>query len=143
MRKAIVLYTSDMKLMEKLTIEQRGILITAIAAYAMDEDVPFMEPATDMLFSHIANEIDRDTEKYEQTVERRREAARKRWSMQTHANAGVEVEDKDEEEVDVEVFHNTRAKRKGRNKRPAEQHDYDFQKIEADLLRRQREGLGT
>ena len=143
MRKAIVLYTSDMKLMEKLTIEQRGILITAIAAYAMDEEVPDMEPATDMLFSHITNEIDRDTAKYEQTVERRREAARKRWSMQMHANAGVEVEDKDEEEVEVEVFHNTRAKRKGRNKRPAEQHDYDFQKIEADLLRRQREGLGT
>lgn len=30
-----------------------------------------------------------------------------------------------------------------RNKRPAEQHDYDFQKIEADLIKRQREGLGT
>ena len=143
MRKAFVLYTSDMQLMDKLTIEQRGILITAIAAYTQDREVPDMDPATDMLFSHIANEIDRDTEKYEQTVERRREAARKRWSMQMYANAGVEVEDKDEEEVDVEVFHNTRTKRKGRNKRPAEQHDYDFQKIEADLLRRQREGLGT
>lgn len=138
MRKAIVLYTSDMQLMDKLTIEQRGILITAIAAYTQDKEVPDMDPATDMLFSHIANEIDRDTAKYEQTVERRREAARKRWSMQMHANAGVEVEDKDEEEVEVEVFHNTRAKRKGRNKRPAEQHAYDFDDIENMLLQRQK-----
>ncbi len=33
------------------------------------------------------------------------------------------------------------ANRSGRNKRPAEQHNYDFDMIEADLLRRQREGL--
>lgn len=35
------------------------------------------------------------------------------------------------------------AKRQGRNKRPTEQHDYDWNTIEAELLRRQREGLGT
>ena len=143
MRKAFVLYTSDMKLIDKLTIEQRGWLISAIAAYVSDEPVPPLDDQTDMLYSVIVNQIDRDTERYEKTVERRREAATKRWNMQMHANAGDAVEEAVAEADAVAVAvadKDTRAKRK-RNQRPAEQHNYDWKQIDADLLRRQREGL--
>ena len=136
MRKAFVLYTSDLELMEKLDFTQRGILITAIANYAADRPLPEMDPATDMLFAAIRKQLDRDNEKYERKVARLRDNAskseRNRNDIGSVAVAdAVAVADKD-----------IRAKR-GRNKRPAEQHDYDWKQIDADLLRRQREGLGT
>ena len=147
MRKAFVLYTSDMRLMKKLNVMQRGILITAIAAYVSGEPLPDMDPATDMLFSAVADQIDRDTERYNQTVERRKEAAQKRWSMQKHANAGVADAVADAEAVAVAVAvedavadKDTR-QRRGRNRRPKEQHDYDFDAIEADLLKHQKEAI--
>lgn len=138
MRKAFVLYTSDLELMEKLDFTQRGILITAIANYAADRSLPEMDPATDMLFAAIRKQLDRDNEKYERKVARLRDNASKSernrndiGSVSVADAVAVAVADKD-----------IRAKR-GRNKRPAEQHDYDWKQIDADLLRRQREGLGT
>ena len=138
MRKAFVLYTSDLELMEKLDFTQRGILITAIANYAADRPLPEMDPATDMLFAAIRKQLDRDNEKYERKVARLRDNASKSernrndiGSVAVADAVAVAVADKD-----------IRAKR-GRNKRPAEQHDYDWKHIDADLLRRQREGLGT
>jgi hypothetical protein len=138
MRKSFVLYISDMKLMEKLDLTQRGTLITAIAAYVKGEELPDMDPVTDMLFSVMAEHIDRDGAKYDRKVERLRENVSKSnrnrndiGSVAVADAVAVAVADKD-----------IRAKR-GRNKRPAEQHDYDWKQIDADLLRRQREGLGT
>lgn len=138
MRKSFVLYISDMKLMEKLDLSQRGILLTAIAAYVKGEGLPDMDPATDMLFSIVADHIDRDGEKYDRKVERLRENVSKSnrnrndiGGVNVNVNENVNVNDKDK-----------RAKR-SRNKRPAEQHDYDWTQINADLLKRQREGLGT
>ena len=138
MRKAFVLYTSDLELMEKLDFTQRGILITAIANYAADRPLPEMDPATDMLFAAIRKQLDRDNEKYERKVARLRDNASK--SERNRNDIGsVAVADA----VAVAVaYKDIRAKR-GRNKRPAEQHDYDWKQIDADLLRRQREGLGT
>jgi len=138
MRKSFLLYISDMRLMEKLDMEQRGVLLTAIAAYVKDEQLPELDPATDMLFSVIAEHIDRDGEKYNRKVERLRENISKS-NRNRNDIGGVN----DNENVNVNVNANekdTRAKR-GRNKRPAEQHNYDFKQIEADLLKRQREGL--
>lgn len=151
MRKAFMLYTSDMKLLDKLTIEQRGILLTAIAAYVADEELPEMDQATDIFFSTIAAQIDRDGEKYERKVERLRDNAsksnRNRNDIESKSVrnrndiSGVAVADAVADAVAV-ADKDKRAKR-GRNKRPAEQHDYDWKQIDVDLLRRQREGLTT
>ncbi len=140
MRKSFVLYISDMKLMEKLDLTQRGTLITAIAAYVKGEELPDMDSVTDMLFSVMAEHIDRDGAKYDRKVERLRENVSKS-NRNRNDIGGVNVNDN--ENVNVNVNEKDGRTKRGRNKRPAEQHDYDFQKIEADLLRRQREGLGT
>ena len=135
MRKAFVLYTSDLELMEKLDFTQRGILITAIANYASDRPLPEMDPATDMLFAAIRKQLDRDNEKYERKVARLNDnVSKSNRNRNDIGSVAVAV-------ADAVAVNNTRAKRGGRNKRPAEQHDYDFQKIEADLIKRQREGL--
>ena len=148
MRKSFVLYTSYYEQVQMLGFYQRGILLTAIMAHACgdDDELPDlnMEPETEMLFSMIASQMDRDGEKFDRTCERRRAAAKKRWessSMQMHANAGVNDNEDENENDNGDVFHKEIKRR--RNKRPAEQHNYDFKQIEADLLRRQREGLGT
>ena len=140
MRKSFLLYISDMRLMEKLDMEQRGVLLTAIAAYVKDEQLPELDPATDMLFSVIAEHIDRDGEKYNRKVERLRENVSK---SNRNRNEIGGVNDNDNENVNVNVNEKDTRKRRGRNKRPAEQHDYDWKQIDADLLRRQREGLTT
>lgn len=144
MRKSFVLYTSYYEQVQMLDIYQRGILLTAIMEHAGgdDDELPDMEPETEMLFSMIASQMDRDGEKFDRTCERRRAAAKKRWessSMQKHANAGVNDNEDENENDNGDVFH--KEKKRRRNQRPAEQHDYDWKQIDADLLKRQREGL--
>lgn len=58
-------------------MEQRGELFTAILCYASGEELPKLEPAADMAFSFIQDQMDRDTEKYEEVIDRRKEAGRK------------------------------------------------------------------
>ena len=142
MRDSFVLYTQYYDQIGELTVEQRGILFTAIFAHELDEELPEMDDLTRMCFSFIRDKLDRDAEKYDKICERRKAAADKRW-MQVHANAGSALHGDNEHENDNDndcVNDNERIKRR-RNKRPAEQHNYDFKQIEADLLKRQREGL--
>lgn len=63
--------------MEELTTEQRGILLTAVYAIQTGEDVPDMDKETRMAYKMIRNQLVRDKTKYEETIEKRREAGRK------------------------------------------------------------------
>ena len=77
MKNSFVLYTSYQKQLSLLTMEQRGILLTTIFAYVSGDDLPEMDTVTELAFSFIKADIDRDTEKYEKTIEARREAGLK------------------------------------------------------------------
>ena len=76
MRDSFILYTSYQEQMALLTMEQRGVLLTAIMAYSSDADLPDMDGITAMAFSFIRSDLDRDREKYEKTCEARREAGK-------------------------------------------------------------------
>lgn len=77
MRDSFVLYSSYSDQIELLTMEQRGILLTAIYKYVSGKDLPEMDGITNMAFSFIRTSLDRDAEKYEKKCEARREAGKK------------------------------------------------------------------
>ena len=77
MKNSFVLYTSYQKQLDLLTMEQRGRLLTAIMAYVSENDLPDMDGATEMAFSFIQSDLDKNAEKYQQTIESRREAGKK------------------------------------------------------------------
>lgn len=80
MRDSFVLYTENMEQIDMLSMEQRGILFTAIMKYERQESMPDMDGMTSMCFSFIRSKLDRDAEKYKDTVEKRRQAAASRWN---------------------------------------------------------------
>lgn len=73
---SFVLYTEYMEQIELLSMEQRGILLTAIFAYVSDTELPDMDGITKMAFAFIKSRIDKDTEKYAKTIEKRKEAGK-------------------------------------------------------------------
>lgn len=73
---SFVLYTEYMEQVELLSMDQRGILLTAIFAYVSDTELPDMDGITKMAFAFIKSRIDKDTEKYAKTIEKRKEAGK-------------------------------------------------------------------
>lgn len=65
MRDSFILYTEYVDAFDALTIEQRGILITAILHYEADMEIPAMDPLTSMAFQFIKNNLNRSDSAYE------------------------------------------------------------------------------
>ena len=76
-KNSFVLYTNYINQIELLNIEQRGVLFTAIMYYSSGVELPKMDAVTAMAFSFIKAQLDKDSEKYNKTVESRREAGKK------------------------------------------------------------------
>lgn len=71
--KSFVLYADYEKHITKLNNEQRGRLLTAMFLYFNEGIIPMeLDPATEMLMSVIAAQMDRDREKYEEISEKNR-----------------------------------------------------------------------
>lgn len=77
MERSFVLHTNYRKNIERLTMEQRGELFTAILNRAAAEPYAELDPITDMAMSFIASQLDRDLEKWQKIKENRAEAGRK------------------------------------------------------------------
>lgn len=75
-KNSFVMYTTYAEHINLLTMEQRGLLLTAIMNYASGEPLPDMDGMTRMAFSFIKVQMDRDSEKYQATVEKRRESGK-------------------------------------------------------------------
>lgn len=73
---SFVLYIEYLKHIQKLSMEQRGELFTAILCYAAGESIPELDAASDMAFSFIKERMDRDNAVYMEKVEKRREAGK-------------------------------------------------------------------
>lgn len=110
MKDSFVLYTKYGKHIQKLDMEQRGVLFTAILNYMEEKDIPEMEPATDMIFGIIKEDIDECNAKWEKTRKARAEAGREGGnakaakSKQTVANvANASIAKQNEANVAVNV----------------------------------------
>ena len=73
-KSSFVLYNDWAKQLSKLTLEQRGVLITNIFSYNQGAELMEMDAVTDMLFSMICAQIDRDADSWEKKKERRKAA---------------------------------------------------------------------
>lgn len=76
-KNSFILYTSYLENIELLSIEQRGALLTAIFTYAAGGQPEGMDDMTRMAFSFIKSDMDANAERYQKTVDARREAGKK------------------------------------------------------------------
>ncbi len=96
MKNSFVMYIDHMEQIELLTMEQRGILLTALMQYAAGQGLPELDPITNMAFSFIKSRMDKDLKKYEEVVNKRREAGR-RGGIAKAENARQNVAEPDTE----------------------------------------------
>lgn len=73
-KSSFVLYDDWAVQLNKLTLEQRGVLITNVFSYKQGETLLPMDAVTDMLFSMIRAQLDRDAKRWEDKKERRKAA---------------------------------------------------------------------
>jgi len=76
-KKSFVLHTDKFEPLKILSMEQRGLLFTAIYAYECGEELPDMDDMTKMLFMVFKSCLDDSARKYEETCEKRRAAGQK------------------------------------------------------------------
>lgn len=93
-KNSFVMYTAYAEHIKLLSMEQRGLLFTTIMNYASGEPLPHMDGMTLMAFSFIKTQMDRDNEKYQSTVEKRRESGKLGGRPSTKANGFSEKQTK-------------------------------------------------
>lgn len=90
MKDSFVIYTRYAKHIEKLNMEQRGLLFTAIMNHATGDDLPEMDAATDIIAGIIIEDIEECDRKWEETKAARSKAgkasAEKRQQDATEGN---------------------------------------------------------
>ena len=95
MKESFVLYTSQYEAIADLSVQQKGELFDALFQYVSTGNVPtFTDPATRMAFNFMRIQIDRDTNKYEDVCNKRREAVNKRWEKARKSADGKKVDTK-------------------------------------------------
>lgn len=75
-KKSFVLYTDYDQHLQLLTMEERGMLLTALMHHAKGIAPPDMTPITQMAYSFISAQIDRDRRKWEKEQGKRAAAAK-------------------------------------------------------------------
>lgn len=75
---SFVLFTSYSRKVQRLNMEQRGILLTAIFAHENGDDMPEMDSATAMAFDFICDDLDENRRRYEEKCEKNKKIATER-----------------------------------------------------------------
>ena len=70
-KKSIVIYTDLIQHLEMLSTEEVGSVFLGILNYAEYGEIPNLTSAAGMCFSFIRSQIDRDSDKWERTREKR------------------------------------------------------------------------
>lgn len=114
MRDSFVIYTEWSDQFELLNDHQRSVLIMAIFDYQKGESIPEMDATTAMAFSFIKKTLDRDAQKWAETVEKRREAGKlggrpKKQTKAKKANGFSEKQTKAKKPVNENVNVNDNA----------------------------------
>ena len=93
-KETLIIHTDTWAILQNLTNDQLGALFAGLMKHQRDENIPKMDNVTKMAFDFMAAQVDRDNEKYEAAIERRRAAGRAgaaaRW--QTHSTASGRIE---------------------------------------------------
>ena len=91
-----------------LSMEQRGVLITAIFAYCRKEELPIMDGTVNMAFSFIKAQLLRDNERYEEIIKKRSDAGKLggRPKKQTKAKKANDFSEKQTKANESKKSHN-------------------------------------
>ena len=84
-RPGVMLYFDLRPCLKRLSNEEKGLLFEALMDYAQYGELPELDGMTGIAWDFIRPRIDRDAERYEEMVELKRRAARKRWDKQEDA----------------------------------------------------------
>lgn len=99
-------------MLEAATDEQAGKLLKAMLKYQATGEAEVDDPLLGAIFEMVKEGIDKDNKAYEETCERRRQAALKRWeadqddackSMQEHANACNSMQKHADKDLDLDL----------------------------------------
>ena len=77
MKDSFIFYTEYREAIEDMTDEEAGMLLKALISYAEGEEIKIKDKAVRMVFLTIKPRLDRDRAKWQETVEKRREAGQK------------------------------------------------------------------
>ncbi len=75
-KNSFIMYTDYMAQINLLSMEQRGVLLTAVMNYHLGEKLPNMDGIVQMAFSFMEAQFKRDGLKYEEVVKKRKEAGK-------------------------------------------------------------------
>ena len=79
-RPGFMVYFDWQHILRALSDDQRGKLVLAMVDYAEREQMPhFDDPVTAMAWNALWPRLDEDSRRYAETVNKRRDAAVKRW----------------------------------------------------------------
>ena len=73
--------------LQRLSCEEKGILFEAILDYGQTGTEPTLKGVLGVAWDFIRPRLDLDRQRYQDVVEQRRAAARKRWYPEGDANA--------------------------------------------------------
>ena len=92
-RKAFMLWHESWTLVQMLTDEQRGKLLTALFLYDMFHELPdYLDQVTTIVFFEMKGKIDRASQNYDSMIEARREAGKKGAASRWMANDGKAIQ---------------------------------------------------
>ena len=107
MRDSFILYTKILEVLEALTMEQRGVLFTAIVEFEKTGEEPVIEdPLVAMAFIPIRQDLELNNKKWKQTCEARSEAGKKSGEVRRN-----KAEQKKNKMISYEQNKQTRTKR--------------------------------
>lgn len=94
-RDSFILQTSYLEQIESMSIEQRGLLFTALFRYACGMELPKMDGVTKMAFGFIRSQVDQNWERYDDVCRKRSEAGKKGGRPKKKESAAKKEEDTD------------------------------------------------
>lgn len=91
MKETMLIYTTYLEKFQMLTNEQFGLLVRLLLAYQATDEIPEIDDAlVSMAFDVIKVDLDQNNDKYQETIDKRKEAGRKaaekRWGKDEIAN---------------------------------------------------------
>ena len=81
-QKSFVMYHDYWELIEELTMQERGELLTAIYEYVQHKTQPNFTGELKIIFKKIRQDLERNAEKYQERCNQNRDNVNKRWKMQ-------------------------------------------------------------
>ena len=135
-------YHSYLESMQRLSMEERGRLFTALLCHSTGAEIPKLGVADGILFDTFSQTIDRERKVYEEKCRKMKENADKRWGNNAAASKSMQEENKykneNENEDKYEDEYKDEEKDKGENISPfyspaGEKH---FRNREANLSER-------